>query len=166
MKTIYIVRHAKSSWDFIQLEDHERPLTEQGIKRTKLVGEYLAQKKVSVDLIISSHAVRAYETAKIIANALDYPEEDIVTDKQIYHADAGGFFYRFTEAPEEANSVMIVGHNPTVTELVNHFLKKPIDWLPTTGVAGFVFKAKRWEDLPDSKYKSKLFITPKMLKSQ
>ena len=163
MKTVYIVRHAKSSWDFLNLEDHERPLLKLGIVRTRLICDYLKKKKVSVDLLISSHAVRANETAKIIAEALD-PEENIRIDQKLYEADAGDLFQMLMEMPEDADSVMMVGHNPTVTEFVNTYLRKPIEWMPTSAVACFVFKTKSWEMLPDARHKTKFFITPKMLK--
>ncbi len=77
MKTLYIVRHAKSSWDHPGLGDDQRPLLEKGKKRTKYVVDYFLENNINPDLIISSHAVRAFETAKIIATSLDYPENKI-----------------------------------------------------------------------------------------
>ena len=165
MKTVYIVRHAKSSWEFINLEDHERPLLKQGIMRTNLIGDYLIKKKVSVDLMISSHAVRAYETARIIAEVLAYPAENILIDEKLYHADADDLLYTLTEVPDDTDSVMLVGHNPTVTEFVNAYLRKPVEWMPTSAVACFTFKTKSWEKLPGAGHKTKFFITPKMLKT-
>ena len=77
MKTLYIVRHAKSSWDQAGLADHQRPLLEKGKKRTKRIIDYLLENNIKADLIISSHAVRALETARIIGYALNYPVDEI-----------------------------------------------------------------------------------------
>ena len=164
MKTIYIVRHAKSSWDFPHLSDHERPLLEKGKKRTRLINEYLIQHHIHVDLIISSHAVRAHETAKIIARAIGYPPESIRLDRMIYHANAERVIDQFYDLPESVNSIMLVGHNPTFTNFANMFLDEKIDWLPTSGLVCVEFDTDQWEKVPVSKYNAKFVITPKMLK--
>jgi phosphohistidine phosphatase len=87
MKTIYILRHAKSSWDFSHLNDVERPLIEKGINRTNLIARYLNKNNITPDLIISSAAVRALETARIVANAVKYPINKIHISKSLYSAD-------------------------------------------------------------------------------
>ncbi len=87
MKTLYIVRHAKSSWNKVDMPDEKRPLMEKGKKRTKKVIDYLLANHIKVDYIISSHAVRAHETAKILAHALKYPIENIKIDSNIYHGN-------------------------------------------------------------------------------
>jgi len=150
MKTIYIVRHAKSSWDKIDLPDEKRPIMEKGKKRTKKVIDYLHANHLNVDYIISSHAVRALEMAKMLAQGLKYPLENIKIDQELYHADGESIRDRICELPDRFDSVMIVGHNPSFTDLVNLFLKSPIDNLPTSGVASFSFDTDRWEKVRDS----------------
>jgi phosphohistidine phosphatase len=166
MKTIYIVRHAKSSWDFPRLADHERPLVEKGLKRTRRINNWLLKNKIKVDMIISSHAVRASQTAQIIASAVGYPKEQIHIAPAIYHADAGSLIDQFYDVPNELESAMLVGHNPTLTNFVNHYLSDKIDWLPTSGLVGITFDTQKWEDLSLAKHEVLFVMTPKMLKNK
>lgn len=163
MKTIYIVRHAKSSWDKIDLPDEKRPILEKGKKRTEKVIAYLKENHIKVDYIISSHATRAYETAKILAQGLKYPLENIKINQELYHADGESIRDQICELPDRFDSVMIVGHNPSLTDLVNLFLKSPIDNLPTSGVASFSFDTDSWEKVRDSVPGKNFILFPKEL---
>jgi phosphohistidine phosphatase len=166
MKTLYIVRHAKSSWDYPALEDYQRPLLEKGKKRTKYIVDYLLEKNVRVDLIMSSHATRALETAKIIAKALQYPENKILISKSIYHSDPDGLFNLFFDLPEDIHSLMIVGHNPTLTNFANLFLERKLDNLPTSGIVCIDFKTDNWEEIVSSGRFTKFVVSPKSLKNR
>jgi len=163
MKTVYIVRHAKSSWDKVDLPDEMRPLMEKGKKRTKKVIDFLHSKKIKVDYIISSHAVRAHETAKILAHALEYPADQIKIDPHIYYTDGDGIINQFYDLPERFDSVMIVGHNPSLTDFVNQFLNKPVENLPTSGVVSISFDTDKWENIPLAKRKTNFVLIPKEL---
>jgi phosphohistidine phosphatase len=163
MKTIYIVRHAKSSWNIADLPDEKRPLLEKGKKRTKKVIDYLHENNISVDYIISSPAVRALETAKILAHALKYPKENIKIDSHVYYADGDSLLNQFYDLPSRFNSVMIVGHNPSLTDFVNLFLSKPIENLPTSGVVSFSFDTDKWEEVPVASRKTNFVLFPKEL---
>jgi phosphohistidine phosphatase len=163
MKTIYIVRHAKSSWKESDLSDELRPLLEKGKKRTKKVIDYLHKKDVRVDYIISSHAVRAYETAKILAHALKYPADNIKVDKAVYTGDADELVNQFYDIPERYNSVMIVGHNPTLTNFVNLFVEPKIEWLPTSGVVCIEFLTDKWEEINLAETRTAFMVFPKDL---
>jgi len=164
MKTIIIVRHAKSSWDFPHLSDHERPLLEKGKSKTKLINDYFLKNNLTVDLILSSHAVRAYETAKIIARHIGYPIESIRIDKMIYHANAERLIDQFYDLPDNINQVMLVGHNPTLTNFVNQYLENKIEWLPTSGAVSIDFDTDKWENISQAKFKLNFAVYPKMLK--
>jgi len=166
MKTLFIVRHAKSSWDFPHLADHERPLIEKGKKRTKYIADYLLEKNISIDRIISSHAIRAVETAKIIGSALKYPHEHILISDKIYHGNVDILFNHFYDLSDDIRSVMMVGHNPTFTHFANYFLDKGIEWLPTSGVVCVEFDTNEWTRLPNTKKKVKFVITPKILRER
>ena len=163
MKILYLVRHAKSSWNYPELSDDERPLLEKGKKRTKKVIDYLLANNVKVDYIISSHAVRALETAKIIAHALHYPLDNIKIERQIYHAYADKLLDQFYDVPENCNSMMLVGHNPTFTSFANYFLDDKIDWLPTSGIVSISFDTDRWEDVMNANKKTNFVVYPKNL---
>lgn len=161
MKTVYIVRHAKSSWDSQDISDEKRPLLEKGKKRTKKVIDYFHENQITVDYIISSHAVRALETARIMALGLKYPADQIKVDSSLYYATGDSIIDQFYDLPERYDSVMIVGHNPALTDFVNLFLKEPIENLPTSGVVSLTFKTNRWEELPLAGRTTNFVLFPK-----
>ena len=166
MKTLYIARHAKSSWDDLSASDHDRKLLPIGIKRTRKVAAWLKKNDVLPDKIISSTAVRAYETARLLAKGLGFPEEKIEKTRQLYGSDPDDVFNLLFALPDSVEKVMVVGHNPGFTDLVNLFLKdtRQIDNLPTSGVAAVTFDTDRWEKLPLARHKFQFLTTPKMLK--
>lgn len=152
MKTIYIARHAKSSWDFPLLSDEERPLMEKGKKNTMKAAELLQQKQIKIDVIISSHAVRALETAKIFARILQYPPGQIKVDEQVYHASADNLADVVFELDDRHSSAMIVGHNPTMTDFLNRLLKEPVENFKTSGVASISFDTDQWAKIPMARH--------------
>jgi phosphohistidine phosphatase len=164
MKTLYLVRHAKSSWEEPGVSDADRPLIPAGLKKTKLIVDFLLKQETAIDLMISSPAVRAYETAKIIAKGLDYPVKKIRTDRKIYD----GYYDRILDiiygTSDDVNSLMIFGHNPTITNLANLFLHPGIDSMPTSCVVCLSFDADRWEDIPSREAKNEFVVFPRMLK--
>ena len=163
MKQLLIARHAKSSWDDFTIEDHERPILEKGRQKSEKVAAALKQKIILPDLIISSTAKRAKETAIILATGLGYPIDNIRYEKRIYHADADDIFNELFGLDDSITSVMVVGHNPTLTDLVNHFSKTMIDNLPTSAVASVTFKTAQWEKTGSSKFKLKFIMRPRDL---
>lgn len=165
MKTLYIVRHAKSSWDYPHLRDEQRPILEKGKKRTKRIIDELLRRETVVDLIISSPAVRTMETARIIGNALRHSEDEIQQDSVLYFSDAERLFNLFFDLPAGVESLMIVGHNPTLTNFANQFLIDKVDSLPTSSVVCIDFNTDKWEDIDSMNSKLRFFITPKMLKN-
>jgi phosphohistidine phosphatase len=160
MKQLLIVRHAKSSWDNPGLEDYQRPLLERGKKKTRYILDYLLKQQIRPDLIISSHATRALDTAKIIAHALFIPEDKIIISKNLYHGDAESLFNHFYDMNDAVNSLMMVGHNPTLTYFSNYFLDKKIDNLPTSGVVCIEFKTDLWTQIQTAKRKTRFVISP------
>ncbi len=165
MKYLYIARHAKSSWEDFTLPDHDRPVLEKGKKKTEKVADTLKRKKVLPDLIISSTATRARQTALILAEKLGYPVENIRYERNIYVAGSDDIFNDLYGLDDSLSSVMIVGHNPTLTDFVNEHTKKFIDNLPTSAVAAIAYKTKNWQDIATSKHKLKFIITPSKLNS-
>ena len=165
MKSLYLVRHAKSSWDHPGLSDFDRPLLATGIKKTRQIIKYLIAKRVSVDLIISSPAVRALETAKLIAAGLDYPIENIKQEPALYEARLDDYLNLIHGISDEINSLMIFGHNPTITRFANIFLDQGIDILPTSGVAAISFETEHWIEISRIQPEQKFLVFPNMLKS-
>lgn len=164
MKTLYLGRHGKSSWDEAGLADHQRPLIPRGEHKTSLVAAYLSREGVKPDLIVASHAVRSRETARIIARILEYPENEIQTERRIYD----GPYYRIldfiSETDQKISSLMLVGHNPLITQTLNHLSSEAaIDYMPTSAMAGLVFDGPQWSDILVSKGRQKFYIFPKLL---
>jgi phosphohistidine phosphatase len=164
-KNLLMIRHGKSSWDAPGLSDHERPLLKLGIERTKRMAHFLSEKRVVPDLIISSHAVRAFETAKLLAKELGYPKSEIQIERNIYYHDAEGLYSLVMALPDDKDVVMLVGHNPTMTQFANFFLEEKIDYMPTTGIVSVSFDTEHWNELPMSPGRVNFLAAPKMLKA-
>jgi phosphohistidine phosphatase len=163
MKTLYLMRHAKASWEEPGVSDFNRPLVSKGVKKTRLVIDYLKQRGTVIDLMISSPALRALETAKLIATGLNYPENRIKTDRKIYD----GYYDRILDiiygTPNDVRSLMIFGHNPTITNLANLFLHPGIENMPTSCIVCLSFNAPGWEQIPAVPCEEEFIVFPKML---
>ena len=150
MKTLFVVRHAKSSWSDPGLADIERPLNKRGERDAPLMGERLADRLVEVDRIVSSPAARALSTAEAIAAEIDYPYDQIVIDDGLYHADAFEILQIVESFEEYLDSVMIFGHNPGFTSFVNRFSPYTIDNVPTSSVAEIRFDLELWSGISEA----------------
>ncbi len=163
MKTLFILRHAKSSWDYPNIEDYERPLLEEGIRKTKKIARFLEQEKCLPELIKSSHAVRARETAKIIGKTAG-DSIRVESVHNLYEANINKIYEVIFETEDTIDKLMIVGHNPTFTYFANEFNGNTIDWLPTSGIVCIDFDTDKWEGIPTAKASTRFYIIPKMLK--
>jgi phosphohistidine phosphatase len=143
MKTLFLIRHAKSSWDDPELPDKDRPLNDRGKRDAPKMGERLAKRDVKPDLILSSPAIRALRTAEIIARKLDYRRKDIVVNERLYAVAADDLLDVIHQLGAELKRVMLFGHNPELTELARR-LSGEITHMPTCAVAEFTFDAKSW----------------------
>ncbi len=146
MKTLYLGRHAKSSWKNMELADIDRPLNKRGKRDAPFMGKLLADKGIKPDLIISSPAKRAVATAKVIASEINYPEEEIIFDENIYEATGRGLLEIISGTEEKYNSIMLFGHNPGLTVLNNNLSDHFIDNIPTCGVVALEFKTS-WNEI-------------------
>ena len=163
MKTIYIVRHAKSSWGDFSISDHERTLTQVGVNKTKKVIDFFNKNNVKPSVIICSSAIRAVETAKLIAQGINYDVNQIITNASLYHADVNDIYNELFGVDNKLNSAMIIAHNPTLTDFANEFAVPVIDNLPTTGVICVEFETDNWHEITNAKYKVKFVVFPRML---
>ncbi len=166
MKTIYLARHAKASMKDPDSNDIHRPLLEKGKKRTKHIIDFLHEKKIKVDYMVCSHALRAKETATIYARALDFPPCDIRIDRLIYQADADALINQVFDLPDNIDSIMIVGHNPGITNLTNQLISNSIDPLPASGIVSISFDCDRWEKVFKSSHTLNFIVYPSILKHQ
>ena len=161
MKELFLLRHAKSSWDDSDLADFNRPLNHRGKEDAPKMGERLRKMGILPDLIVASPAKRAKKTAKIVAGKLGFDEEKIVWDERIYEASPQTLLYLVCQLPDETKKVMIVGHNPGLTMLANILGDVAIDNIPTAGVVGIAFDAKKWDEACRMKGHTLFFEYPK-----
>lgn len=147
MKTLYIIRHAKSSWDDPSLDDFSRPLNERGEKDAPRMGKRLKEKAITADLMISSPAKRALKTCKAIAKILEYPKEKILEEKRLYHASDAHILSILKTVKEPHDVIMIFGHNPGLTEFANSLLNQTIMNIPTAGVVAGKLDIETWKEI-------------------
>jgi len=143
MKVLYLVRHGQSSWDDVKLADRDRPLTDKGKNDAAKVGKRLAESEVSVDVILASPAKRALATAEAIARRLDFKRKDIVQDERLCSGQVDDLLQLIQEVGGDHKRVMLVGHNPLLSELVLRLSGKDTN-LPTCAVAVLKFDTKSW----------------------
>ena len=160
-KTLYIVRHAKSSWNDTKLKDWERPLLKIGIERANKISKILKRKKIHPDKIISSHAFRALNTAVIFSLALDYSVDDIEIRYDIYGKKPSNILNLIKKQDDSVSSLMIFGHNPVFTDLYNLLTGGKIENLSTSAVACIRFEIDRWNKIQTKKGKSMFIETGK-----
>lgn len=145
MKTLLLMRHAKSSWKDTELADHERPLKKRGHKDVVNIAKVLKKKDLIPDYILTSSAVRSVETANDLAEKVGY-QGDISVQDVLYMAEPRTYIEKIQSVPNEANRLLVVGHNPGLESLVQ-ILGDKIDAMPTGGVAVIVLPIKTWEEL-------------------
>lgn len=149
MKKLIIWRHAKSSWEDLFLSDHQRPLAPRGLRDTPDMANRLKKRKIYPDLILSSDATRAYETAKISAGIFDYPLGSIHTTPSLYHAGARSILNQVRQVANGIDVLFVFGHNPGLTDFIN-LLGEELDNLPTCGQFGFTANIDSWRDFGNS----------------
>lgn len=147
MKTLFLLRHAKSSWAESQLRDFERPLASRGLRDVKVMGRRFVAAGRQVQCIITSPALRAKTTATLFAREIGYPEEDISANPELYFAGAPMFLKAARLVDEEFDSAMLVGHNPAITEFVNDMSHAAIDNIPTCGLVELLLPVDRWSQV-------------------
>jgi len=148
MKTLLVLRHAKSSWNDPALDDQERPLNKRGRRDAPRMGELVRECGLIPDVIISSDAVRARLTAEAVAEAARYAGE-ILLDPRLYLACPADILSLLTTVRENAGTVMIVGHNPGLETLVEQLTGERQD-LPTAALAQIHLPIDQWRDLDGS----------------
>ena len=144
MKILTIVRHAKSSWSDTSLSDAKRPLNRRGKHDAPMMGERILEHGIRPSLIVSSHATRAWSTAKIIAEAINYPREFLQKEKSLYLASLDRILDVVMAQDNGFNNLMIVGHNPGLTDFVNFLIPGLTNNLPTAGVVSVEIDRDDW----------------------
>ncbi len=161
MKYLYLVRHAKSSWSDLSLDDFDRPLNKRGKHNAPFMGEKLRKRGVKPDIILSSPALRAKKTAQKIAKELGYPVQKIKWRKGIYEATESHLLAILQSVKKELKTVMMVGHNPEFTQFSNMLCDSYIYNIPTSGVVCIQFDVEKWSEVSEKSGELLFFDYPK-----
>jgi phosphohistidine phosphatase len=162
MKTVYIVRHAKSSWADMSMKDIDRPLNGRGRRDAPFMSSKCEELKYIPELIITSNATRAQETCKYFIDRFNLNDAQIQVNPKLYHAPEDTYFEEGQLIDESISSVMMFGHNPGITYLANTVTDNYIDNVPTCGVLVIKSTAKTWSELDTMNSQLLNFIYPKM----
>ncbi len=146
-KTLFIVRHGKSSWDFEEVSDIDRPLKEKGIKDAYDIAGRLKDKGMIPRQIISSPAIRALHTAIIFSRVLEIPEKHIIISADLFHSDPEDILDLLGHTPASIESLIIFGHNPGFTDLANILSRLSLSNIPTSGLVMLEFKTDSWKKI-------------------
>jgi phosphohistidine phosphatase len=161
MKTIYLIRHAKSSWSDPDLDDFERPLNKRGRRDLAFLAERLAELKVEPDVVLSSPATRAALTARFIADAIHYPATGIRYREAAYMAGIDGLLQATVELEEAVNTAIIVGHNPALTDFATYLRGREVEDIRTCGLFGAELGIPSWDRLNQGCGEMKVLEFPK-----
>jgi len=145
MKMLLLLRHAKSSWDEPGLEDHDRPLNKRGRKAAPRIGQLLRDEEIAPDVVLTSSALRARDTAGAVCEVLGF-EGGIDERHDLYLAGPGAYLRAIRELPDEAERVLVVGHNPGLEDLLEALCGR-CKRMPTAALAAVELPVKHWREL-------------------
>lgn len=157
MKTLYLIRHAKSSWEF-NLDDHERPLNERGLQDAPLVASHIKTLIKNPDRILSSDAVRAKTTAVLYMQSLEIPDNRLELVSELYDFVGRSVERIIKSCGDDVETLMVFGHNNAMTYLVNQWGDREIDTVPTAAFTAIYFEQDRWADIKNGTIQH--YITP------
>ncbi len=163
MKTVVIIRHAKSSWDIATMSDFDRPLNHRGKTDAPLMAKKLLSKAGTIDAFISSPAKRAKETAELFAEVFDKKKKEIIFHEELYHASAQTIYSVIKKTDDTFQSIAVFTHNPGITEFVNTLTNIKTDNMPTCGVFAVKAPIEQWETFDNVSREFLFFDYPKLL---
>jgi phosphohistidine phosphatase len=159
MKTLFVLRHAKSSWDNSDWADFERPLNSRGLDAARFIGELIYERKFEPQIVVSSPAKRAKQTAVLVKELAGIPKP-VTFDERIYEASPLALFNLIREFDEKYESVLLIGHNPGFENLVR-MLTNEIVSLPTAALVKINLKTAKWSEIETGANELELLIRPK-----
>lgn len=163
MKTLYLIRHAKSSWAEVGMKDFDRSLEERGLKDAPKMAKLLRDMSIHPDYMVSSPAKRAFTTAQYFALGLGFPIDNIEKEMEIYEAEETALLHIVRELPDDKKTILMFGHNPGFTYFANRYAKKYIENVPTCGIVVIELTGGKWKDFNEKTAVVKDFLYPKSL---
>ena len=161
MKTLILVRHAKSSWDAPGLTDRERPLNDRGKKDAPEMAKRLKEKGIKVDLMISSPAKRAHKTAKYFAEEFGVKKDDILLAEELYMATHEAFTETVSRIREGYDVVILFSHNPGITGFASSLTNVKVDDMPTCALFAIQAETENWKNFQEAEKKFLFFDYPR-----
>lgn len=161
MKTLFLVRHAKSSHAINGQRDIERPLNERGMEDANKMAKRLFSKEFSFDAFISSPAKRAFTTCNLFAKVFGIPKANIIIENKLYEAGSETFSEVVKNTDDHFSSIALFSHNPGISYFVNSLTDKKINGMPTCGVFGVEADIDSWKDFEQAQKKFLYFDFPK-----
>lgn len=160
---LYLLRHAESKEKLPSQPDRERELTQRGVREALLIGSYLYKEKTTFDSVLSSVAVRAKATANLLAEAMKFAPEKITEEEALYDASTRTFFQFISSMDDRFESVLCIGHNPSISYLAESFTKSEIGDMPPAGLTKIKFAVSSWKDVGQGNGELQNYIFPEML---
>lgn len=161
MKTLLLVRHAKSDWNDASLNDFDRPLNDRGKRDAPVMAHRLLDKKIVIDGFVSSPAKRAKKTATIFAKEFRQHKDDVILKPELYGAGQAAFYEVIRGISDKFNSIALFSHNPGLTDFANQLADVRVDNIPTCGVFAVKADCDKWSDFPEAKKEFWFFDYPK-----
>ncbi|WP_276503941.1 SixA phosphatase family protein [Terrimonas pollutisoli] len=161
MKTLILVRHAKSSWDDFSINDIDRPLNDRGKKDAPAMAKRLRDKDIKIDAFISSPAKRARKTAEAFAKEYKEEKQNIAFFDELYLASPSTFFDVISKTDDQFKTIAVFSHNDGITSFANMLTSTRIDNIPTSGVFAVKIKTKHWADFEKAEKEFWFFDSPK-----
>lgn len=161
MKTLTLIRHAKSSWDYAQLSDFERPLNERGRRDAPVMAQRLKRAGLKPGLLLSSPALRAISTARLFAETLGIAAEKIAVESKLYDARPATILGVIQAIDERHDEAWLFAHNPGLSETAQRLAQCPFDDMPTCACARLSLDIKLWSEIGDDCGKLLLYTYPK-----
>lgn len=159
MRTLYLLRHAKSSWDDASQPDFERPLANRGREACALIGEFIREKGIDFDLVLVSPAVRTRETIKLIKEHAKFRGE-VRYDERIYEATVSQLLEVIAQVDDDRESILLVGHNPGMEGLLAHLTGEQVH-VTTANFAKIEIEATKWSESLANKGTLDWIVRPK-----
>jgi len=161
MKTLLLIRHAKSDWANTALDDFDRPLNERGKKDAPVMADRLKDKKIMIDAFITSPAKRAAKTAKVFAEKYAIKKEELIIKEELYLPAPDVFYSVIEKTDDTLTNIAVFSHNNGITDFANMLTETRIDNIPTCGVFAIKIESDSWKNFREAKKEFWFFDYPK-----
>ncbi len=161
MKTLLLIRHAKSSWANSDLSDFERPLNDRGKHDAPMMAKRVKDKKIKIDTFVSSPAKRAKKTADFFMKEYEEKEKNLTLEPSLYEASVNDFYHVVEKLNDKDDTIALFSHNPGITGFVNSLKCSPVYDMPTCAVYAVTVKTDHWKEFKNSEKEFLFFDYPK-----